>query len=55
LAYARGSFKVSFTNPQTKQVQSVGGAYLQIFRKREDGRWEIVEDISSAGPTPAVA
>jgi uncharacterized protein (TIGR02246 family) len=53
LAYARGTFEASFTNPQTKEAQSVGGTYLQIFRKREDGSWEILEDISSPGP-PAV-
>jgi uncharacterized protein (TIGR02246 family) len=50
LAYARGTFEASFTDPQTKQVQSVGGTYLQIFRKREDGSWEILEDVSSPGP-----
>jgi uncharacterized protein (TIGR02246 family) len=53
LAYARGTFTVSFTNPQSGQVESVGGNYLQVFRKRTDGSWEILEDISSPGPRPA--
>jgi uncharacterized protein (TIGR02246 family) len=55
LAYARGTFKASFTNPQSRQVQSVGGTYLQVFRKRTDGSWEILEDISSPGPPPTGA
>ncbi|CAA9305789.1 MAG: hypothetical protein AVDCRST_MAG90-96 [uncultured Microvirga sp.] len=50
LAYSRGTFTASFTNPQTGQVQSIGGTYLQVLGKREDGSWEILEDISSPGP-----
>jgi uncharacterized protein (TIGR02246 family) len=55
LAYARGTLTASFTNPQTGQVQSIGGTYLQVLRKREDGSWEILEDISSPGPPPGEA
>ena len=49
LAYTRGAFKVGFTSPGSHEVQSVGGNYLQVFRKKADGGWEIVEDISSPG------
>jgi uncharacterized protein (TIGR02246 family) len=55
LAYARGTFTASFTNPETRQVQSIGGTYLQVLVKREDGSWEIMEDISSPGPPPGEA
>jgi uncharacterized protein (TIGR02246 family) len=55
LAYSRGRFRVSFTNPGSGQVESVGGNYLQIFRKKIDGSWEILEDISSPGPAEAGA
>jgi ketosteroid isomerase-like protein len=53
LAYARGTFTASFTNPQTRQVESIGGNYLQVFRKRGDDNWEICEDISSPGSPAA--
>lgn len=55
LAYARGTFTASFTNPETKQTQSIGGTYLQIFRKLENDSWEILEDISSPGLPPSEA
>ena len=55
LAYARGTFQASFTNPQSKQVNSIGGTFLQIFRKRGDGSWEVLEDISSPGPSQGEA
>ena len=55
LAYVRGTFTASFTNPQTGQVQGIGGTYLQVLFKREDGGWQIVEDISSPGPPPSEA
>ncbi len=55
LAYSRGTFTASFTDPQTRQVQSIGGTYLQVLGKRDHGGWEIVEDISSPGPPPSEA
>jgi uncharacterized protein (TIGR02246 family) len=55
LAYSRGTFTASFTNPETGQVQSIGGTFLQVLRKQEDGGWQILEDISSPGPPPGEA
>jgi uncharacterized protein (TIGR02246 family) len=55
LAYVRGTFIASFTNPQTGQVQSIGGTYLQVLGKPEGGGWQILEDISSPGPPPGEA
>ncbi len=49
LAYIRGTFSASFTNPQTQQVQSVDGYYLQVLSKDADGSWKVLEDISSPG------
>jgi uncharacterized protein (TIGR02246 family) len=51
VAYTRGTFQASFTNPQTSKVQTVGGNYLQVFEKRDGGVWKVVEDISSVGGT----
>ena len=44
LAYRRGSFKITFTNPQTKQAENADGTYLTVFRKQADGSWKVVED-----------
>jgi len=44
LAYRRGSYKITATNPQTKQAENIAGTYLTVFRKQADGSWKIVED-----------
>ena len=44
LAYRRGSYKITATNPQTKQAENIVGTYLTVFRKQADGSWKIVED-----------
>ena len=44
LAYRRGSYKITATNPQTKHAEHIVGTYLTIFRKQVDGSWKIVED-----------
>src|SRR5215213_3809211 len=37
LAYTSGSFQVTFTNSQSKKVESQTGTYLTVFRKQADG------------------
>jgi uncharacterized protein (TIGR02246 family) len=49
-ASTRGVFRLNFRDPQSGKVQGVSGRYVQVFRKDPDGRWEVVEDISSIGP-----
>ena len=44
LAYRRGTFKITYTNPQTKQAENAAGTYLTVFRKQADGSWKVVED-----------
>jgi uncharacterized protein (TIGR02246 family) len=44
LAYRRGTFKITFTNPQTKQAENGAGTYLTVFRKQADGSWRVVAD-----------
>jgi ketosteroid isomerase-like protein len=50
-ACTRGTFHLDFTNPQSSQSESVAGSYVQVFRVNPSGSWEVVEDISSPGPT----
>ena len=44
MAYRRGTFKITATNPQTKQAMHSEGTYLTVFRKQADGSWKVVED-----------
>lgn len=53
LAYTSGTFNVSYTNPQTKQVEKVAGTYVTVFRKQADGSWKAVADIATPGAPPA--
>lgn len=52
LAYTRGTFRVSFTNPQ-KKPQSQSGNYLTVFARQADGGWKAVEDFATEGPAAA--
>ncbi|MEA3061248.1 MAG: hypothetical protein QOJ94_1029 [Sphingomonadales bacterium] len=52
LAYTRGTFRVSFTNPQTKKPQTMSGNYLTVFAKQGDGGWKAAEDFATEGQAP---
>lgn len=51
MAYTRGTYTVTYTNPGNKQVASQSGNYVTVFRKTAEGEWKIVQDISTPGPT----
>ncbi len=56
VAYTRGHFSVTQTNPATKRAETETGAYVTVYKKQADGAWKAVEDIASPGaPAPAVA
>ena len=50
LAYAQGTYTVTYTNPDTKAVENGNGYYIVVYKKQADGSWKIVQDISSATP-----
>jgi uncharacterized protein (TIGR02246 family) len=54
LAYAQGSYTLSLTDPQTKQVINDHGSYVTTYRKQPDGTWKAVADIATSEvPPPA--
>jgi uncharacterized protein (TIGR02246 family) len=53
MGYTRGTFRVTFTNPQTKAPQNIVGNYVTVFRKQADGSWKATEDVASEGAAPA--
>lgn len=47
LAYSRGTYKVSATDPKTKADTSHSGSYMTVYKKQDDGTWKAVEDIAT--------
>lgn len=52
MAYTRGTFHVTFTDPGSRKPQNVAGAYLTVFRKQADG-WKAVADYVTPGAEAA--
>jgi uncharacterized protein (TIGR02246 family) len=48
LAYTQGTYTVTMTDPQTKQIIYDHGSYVTTFRKQPDGTWKAVADIASS-------
>jgi uncharacterized protein (TIGR02246 family) len=56
LAYTRGHFTMTATDPATKKVGTTTGSYITIYKKQADGSWKAVEDIVTPGAAaPAAA
>jgi uncharacterized protein (TIGR02246 family) len=47
LAYARGTYSVTQTNPATKRPATEKGKYVIVYRKQPDGRWLAIQDINN--------
>lgn len=50
LAFTRGHFALTTTNPVTHAPGTMRGTYLTVWRKQADGRWQAVEDMITPGP-----
>ena len=55
LAYSRGRYTMTMTNPQTKAPYTSKGNYLTVWQKQADGSWKAVEDFVTTGAPPTVA
>jgi uncharacterized protein (TIGR02246 family) len=54
VAYTQGSYTLTMTDPQTKQVINDHGSYVTTYRKQPDGAWKAVADIATSEvPPPA--
>ena len=52
LAYSRGTYELSFTDPKGKPVTE-RGKYATVWRKQADGTWKVVLDIFNSDlPVP---
>lgn len=55
LAYSRGQYMFTSTDPATDQPESSRGHYLTVWKKQADGSWKAVEDFITPGPALPVA
>lgn len=55
LAYTRGHYSMTYTDPETKKPASGSGSYLTVWQKQADGSWKAVEDFVTPGPSAAAA
>lgn len=55
LAYSRGHYAMTSTDPETKKPVDGTGSYLTVYRKQADGSWKAIEDFITPGPAPAAA
>jgi ketosteroid isomerase-like protein len=45
LAYSRGTYTMTMTDPKTKKPVTDHGSYVTDYRKQPDGSWKAVADI----------
>lgn len=55
LAYTRGRYTMTMTDPKTKGPYTSKGNYLTVWQKQADGSWKAVEDFVTTGAPPTVA
>lgn len=55
LAYTRGQYMLTSTDPSTNQPESSRGYYLTVWKKQPDDSWKAVEDFITPGPGLPVA
>ena len=56
VAYVRGTYTLTMTDPESKQPINDHGSYVTTYRKEPDGTWKAVADIvSSEVPPPMPA
>lgn len=52
LAYTRGHYTMTMTDPATKGAQTTTGNDLIVWAKQSDGSWKAVEDFVTPEPSP---
>ena len=48
LAYTRGAYTMTATDPATKKPMNDHGSYVTTYRKQADGSWKAVMDIATS-------
>jgi uncharacterized protein (TIGR02246 family) len=53
MAYTQGSYTMTVTDPNSKQVVHDRGSYVTTYRKQADGSWKAVADIATSEVAPS--
>jgi uncharacterized protein (TIGR02246 family) len=48
LAYSRGTYTMTQSDPKTKKPVAEKGKYVTVYRKGTDGSWKAIQDINNA-------
>ena len=54
VAWTQGSYTLTLTDPQSKQVINDHGSYVTTYRKQPDGSWKAIADIATSEVPPPV-
>lgn len=46
LAYTRGQWTVTYTDPKANSARTINGNYLLVMQRQPSSEWQVVEDIS---------
>jgi ketosteroid isomerase-like protein len=52
LGFTQGSYRMTMTDPASKQIVHDRGSYVTTYRKQPDGSWKAVADIASSEAAP---
>jgi uncharacterized protein (TIGR02246 family) len=52
LAYSRGQYTLTMTDPATSKPETSTGHYLTVWKKQADGSWKALEDFITPGAAP---
>lgn len=55
LAYTRGRYTMTVTDPRRNGPYTSKGNYLTVWQKQADGSWKAVEDFVTTGAPPTLA
>ena len=55
LAYTRGRYTMTTTDPKTNGPYTSKGNYLTVWQRQADGSWKAVEDFVTTGAPPTLA
>lgn len=55
LAYTRGRYTLTMTDPGTDRPETSTGYYLTVWQRQADGSWKAAEDFITPGAPPSVA
>ncbi|MFI4950725.1 MAG: YybH family protein [Caulobacterales bacterium] len=53
LAYTRGTFRLTTTDPRTRTPVTQTGSYVTVYKKQADGSWKAEDDIATNTPRPS--